>query len=249
MPEPSRYVPLSLPRRWMRELLFFTPGPYVTGGSSVLRLADVVAARRKHQPLIGWNAILLKGIALTAQRYPELKRCYMAVPSAHFYQHPHCVASIVVERDWEGERAPFFDQIDAPEHRPLRELDGMLRALKTLPLETVSGFRRLIRYARLPQPLRRLMFRLGYQFSGELRSRFFGTFLLNSISSRHGHTTQAVTPMATTFFYGPVEPNGHMTIQIFFDHRVMDGAAAGRLLVELNGVLCKDIVAELNALD
>jgi pyruvate/2-oxoglutarate dehydrogenase complex dihydrolipoamide acyltransferase (E2) component len=82
-----------------------------------------------------------------------------------------------------------------------------------------------------------------------MRSRYFGTFLLNSISSRHGRTTQAVSPISTTFFYSPVEPDGRMSIQIFFDHRIMDGASAGRLLAELNAFLCEDIVAELDALD
>jgi hypothetical protein len=239
---------MSLPRRWMGEISFFGLRSCITGGSFVLHVAEVAAARRKHQPLISWGAILLKGIALTAQRFPELKRCYMPLPWPHFYQHSHCVAAVVIERQWAGENAPFFDQIQEPEHQTLLELDSALQALKSLPIEMVGSFRRLLRLARLPWPLRRLVFRFGFRGSGRLRSRYIGTFTLNSISSRHGYTTQAVTPLST-FFYGPVGPGGKMSVQMYFDHRVMDGATAGRLLVELNAILRREIVAELNALD
>jgi hypothetical protein len=242
----SRYIPMSLPRRWMHEAAFFGARSCMTGGSSILHVAELAAARRKQQPLISWNAILLKGIALTARRFPELKRSYMPLPWPHFYQHPHCVAALVVERQWQGELAPFFDQIRAPEQQSLRELDRRVRELKSAEIEAIGGFRRLLRVARMPFLLRRLVFRLGLIGSGRVRSRYMGTFVLNSISSRHGYTTQATTPLST-FFYSSPRLNGEMPIQIFFDHRLMDGATAGRLLVELDSILRRELVAELNA--
>lgn len=242
-----RYVRLSLPRLWMRELTYFATRPPIGGGTSLLSIEVVAAARRSRQPLISWGAIMLKAITLVAQRHPELKRCYMPLPWAHFYQHPVCIATVVVERQWRGENAVFFHQIHAPEHKSLQEIDHVLRGLKERPVETVGSYRRLIRVTRFPAPLRRLVWRFGLYVSGRLRSRYIGTFMVNSVPSRHASTTQSMTPMSISFFYGSVRPNGDMPIQIFFDHRVIDGATATRLLTELNATLRREIVAELNA--
>jgi hypothetical protein len=241
-----RYVPLSLPRLWMRDLVYFATRPPIAGGTSLLRVAPVSAARRNGRP-IAWDAILVKAIALTARRFPELKRCYMPLPWGHFYEHPHCVATIVMERQWQGEHAVFFDQMRAPEEKSLLEIDKSMRNAKKVPPESLGSFRRLVRITRLPFPLRRLVWRFGLYGSGRLRSRYIGTFMVNSVPVRRGFTTQSMTPLSVSFFYGAVGPNGDMPIQIFFDHRVMDGAAATRLLAELNVVLCQEIVAELSA--
>jgi hypothetical protein len=243
----SRYVSLSLSRLWMREVAYFATRPPVTGGTSVVRIKEVAAARRNQQPLLSWGAILIKAIALVAQHFPELKRSYMPLPWPHFYQHPYCIATIVVERDWRGASAVFFDQIVAPENKSLREIDAELRGLKERPIMSVGAFRRLIRLTHLPPPLRRTVWRFGLYASGRLRSRYFGTFALNSVPARHGFTTQSMTPLSASFFYGFIGPKGDLPIQIFFDHRVMDGATAARLFSELNVVLRRDIVAELAA--
>jgi hypothetical protein len=242
----SRYVSLSLPRRWVRDVTYFGTRPPITGGTSLLRVARVAAARRDSQPLIAWGAILMKAIGLTSRRYPELRRAYMPLPWGHFYEHPHCVATMVLERQWRGERAVFFNQITAPEEKSLQEIDDAMRAAAKMPVESLGGFRRLIRISRLPWPVRTLIWRLALYGSGRLRSHYLGTFAINSVPARRGFTTQSMTPVSIAFFYGPVGPSGDMPIQIFFDHRIMDGAAATQLLAELNAILCEEIVAELN---
>jgi len=243
----SRYIRLSLPRLWMRDLTYFATRPPIGGGTTLLNVEAVAAARRSQKPLISWSAIMVKAIALVAERHPELKRCYMPLPCGHFYQHPHCVATVVVERQWRGENAVFFHQISAPEHRSLREIDRMLRGLKEQPVEAIGSYRRLIRVTRIPAPLRRLVWRFGLYASGRLRSRYFGTFMINTVLSRRGGTTQSMTPMSVSFFYGSARPSGEMPLQIFFDHRVMDGVTATRLTIELDATLRREIVAELNA--
>src|SRR5689334_10507489 len=100
-----RYVRLSLPRLWMRDVVYFGAKSMIVGGSVTLRLAPLVAARRNSQPLVSWSAILIKAIALTSQKWPELRRAYVAFPWPHLYEHPHCVATVVVEREWRGSRA------------------------------------------------------------------------------------------------------------------------------------------------
>src|SRR5262245_21332971 len=124
-----RYVRLSLPRLWVRDVVRFG-NKFAIGMSTSIRVSAVMEARRKPQPLISWSAILIKAIALTSRKWPELRRSYIAFPWPHLYDHPHCVATVVVEREWHGEQAVFFDQIPAPESRPLREIDRVVESLK-----------------------------------------------------------------------------------------------------------------------
>jgi hypothetical protein len=64
--------------------------------------------------------------------------------------------------------------------------------------------------------------------------------------SRRLRTTQSTTLVTISFEYGPTEPDGQMPLQIFIDHRVIDGVAVHRLCADLRSVLNHDIVAELN---
>jgi hypothetical protein len=243
----SRYVALTLPRRWIRDLVYFGTKSMVVGGWVSIEVAAVAAARRKNQPLISWNAILVKALAITSNRWPELRRVYIPFPWPHLYQHPECVVSIVLEREWRGERAVFFDQIQGPEHLSLRNIDATLRGMKRAKIESLGGYRRLIRITRLPYPLRRLLWRLALYCSGRLKSRYFGTISLNSPSVRRLRMTQSVTPVTLSFEYGAFLPNGEMPLQVFMDHRVIDGLSLSRLCSDLEAVLNHDIVAELEA--
>jgi hypothetical protein len=242
-----RYVRLTLPRLWIRDTVYFGTKSMNVGGSTVLRVSAVMAARRNNQPLVSWNAILIKALALTSKKWPQLKRAYIAFPWPHLYEHPHCVATVVVEREWQGARCVFFDQIHAPESKSLRELDQELTGIKNLKIEAVGGFRRLIRITRLPLPLRRLIWLIALRGSGRLKSRYFGTFSINSLTSRHGRTTQSVSPVTVSFEYAPIQPGGDMPFQIFVDHRVMDGVTVHRLCADLQAILDGTIVDELNA--
>jgi len=241
----SRYVGLTLPRKVMRDVLQWAPTSHIVGATRFIDVAAVALARRAHQPSIAWGAIFLKAVALAAERFPELRRSYIPLPWPHFYEHPTCVAAIVVERQWRGERAVFADQILAPDRKTLLELDGTLRGLKELPVEAVGGYRRILRFARYPRPLRWLLLWLALYGSGRLRSRYIGTFVVNSIPVRRFYVTQSRTLPAMSFFYGPIEPNGEMPVTFFWDHRVIDGVRISRLLSAITTALNHEIIAEL----
>jgi hypothetical protein len=242
-----RYVRLSLSRLWMRDLVHFGSKAMVVGGVTSLRVSDVAEARRSQQPLITWNAILIKAIGLAAQKWPQLKRAYIPFPWPHLYEHPHSIVSVVMEREWRGEHSVFFDQIHAPENKSLREIDRELSGMKRLAVEAVGGFRRLIRITRYPPPFRRMIWRLALYGSGRMKSRYFGTFSLNSLMSRRLRTTQSTTLVTMSFEYGPIGPDGQMPFQIFIDHRVMDGVTVHRLCADLQSILSQNIVAELHS--
>jgi hypothetical protein len=231
----------------MRDVVHFGH-KFAVGGSTSVRVSAVMEARRKHQPLISWSAILIKATALTSRKWPELRRAYVAFPWPHLYEHPHCVATVVVEREWHGERAVFFDQIPAPESQSLRDIDRVVESLKGLKIELVGGYRRLIRITRYPFLLRRLIWLIALYGAGRLKSKYFGTFSINSIPSRHARITQSATPVAVSFVYGPIGPDDRIPIQVFFDHRVMDGQSLHRLGADMQAILNQDIVDELNSL-
>ena len=240
-----RYVSLTLPRRWMGDVVHFGLRSHVVGGNRIINVSAAAAARRARGRPVGWGAILIRALGLVAQRWPELRRAYLPYPWPHLYEHPHCVATAVIERLWRGEHAVFFEQIPAPELRSVFEIDRLLREMKTAPVERVGGYRRLIRFARLPTPLRRLIFWLALSWWGRKRSRYFGTFSINSIPARRTWIMQSTTPLTFSLFYGVVEPNGDMMVQILVDHRVIDGMAVARLVSDLQAILDNELVAEL----
>ncbi len=245
MPWFPRSRTLTLPRSWMRDFVHFGMKSHVVGGSRVFNIKPVALARRAQKPPISWSAILLRALALMEQRWPQLRQSYLPYPWPRIYQHPHAVATIVIEREWCGEHAVFFGRIKAPEQRSLREIDNVVRKLKTAPVESIRDYRRIIGNARLPFPLRRLLWWIGLYWSGRRRSSYFGTYALNSIPARGTEVSQSTTPLAVAFFHAPVEPSGNTKVQVFFDHRVLDGRTMHRILCDLETTLNRDIVAEL----
>jgi hypothetical protein len=164
------------------------------------------------------------------------------------YEHPHSVASIVVEREWKGNAAVFFDRIYQPEEQSLREIDSHFHIMKRVSVEVLGSYRHMIRIASYPLPLRRLLWHIALKGSGRMRTKYFGTFSINSVGGRYGQPTQSMTLQSMSWFYGRIRPDGSMPLHCFFDHRVIDGASVARMVSEIERTLNHDIVAELHAL-
>jgi len=240
-----RYVRLSLPRLWVRDIVHFAKKSDVVGGNGVMNIAPLVEARRAARSRVNRTTLLTRGLALVARNRPELRQSYIPFPVGHIYQHPKSVATIVVERGWRGESAVFVDQIQAPEDLSLDEIDALYRGMRQRPIESVGGFRRLIRVTRLPLPIRRGLWRLALYGSGDLHSRYFGTFSVNSIPAPRTEAMQSVTPITMSVTHGYLESNGDMPLQILVDHRVIDGMGLVRIARELEAVLNEQLAAEL----
>jgi hypothetical protein len=240
----SRYRSVPLHRRWVNDIIHFGKKSHVIGCNWRINLAPVLAARAAHQPAIGWTAMWIKALAVVSQRHAELRTAYLPFPWARLYVHPDCVCTIAIERTWRGAAAVFFAQFRRPEALSLSELDNWLRRFKQEPVESFGSFRRIIRYARPPVLVRRLIWSLVLYWSGPLRAKNLGTCALNPFPTG-GSVTQSATPLSFLLYYGLVEPNGDTQVQILFDHRVMDGIDAYRILRNIEAVLNREIVAEL----
>lgn len=216
-----------------------------------MQLAPVAAARAdaKARPAgrIGWAACFVRGFALLAAERPVLRRCHLSFPFARHYEHFESVASVVVDRDWRDERATFYCTMRHPEQRSLAEIQERLDRAKSGPLEATGSYRLMLRLARYPAPLRRILWWAAMELSGMLHARRVGTFALSSIAHTGSELVWILSPAASTLSYGPIGADGAMDVRLFFDHRVFDGALAGEALQALEEILNSRIAAELRA--
>lgn len=246
MSQPSgRYVPLSLPRRFICDLLHFARQVPSVPVERHMDLSLLVAARQAAMPRPSWCAIFTKAYGRVCATFPELRRAYLSFPWPHFYEHPITVASIAVERRLGGESAVFFAHLRQPETRGLRELDAELRRCKEQPIESLSSFRRILMVSRLPRPLRRLIWWIGLNTWGRKRAHYLGTYGVSVYAGLGAASLHPLSPLTSALNYGVITNKGTVDVRIIYDHRVMDGSTVARALQELERVLNCEIVAEL----
>ena len=241
----GRYVPMSLPRKWICDVMNLASRVPTVAASRTLRVRALVGARKEAKLTISWSALVIKAMALVSMRQPELRWAYMPYPWPHFYEAPYSVVTLVVEREYFGENAVFFATMLHPERLSLAAIQTKLDAYRSAPIESIGPFRRLIRNTRLPRPIRRFLLKFGMFGSGLLRARMFGTCSVNTGAFLRTSMVQTSIPITSGLFYDGVNRDGEMLAQLAFDHRVMDGCSAARALGALESVLNGEILAEL----
>ena len=83
-----------------------------------MSLQPVVSARAACDDRPRWTAIFVKAYALVASEFPELRRAYVKIPWPSLYEYPLSNASIIIERDYEGEASLFSILIKDPTDAP-----------------------------------------------------------------------------------------------------------------------------------
>jgi hypothetical protein len=244
----GRNLRLSLPRRFICDLLHFARHVPSIPVQRRLNLAAVVEARQAACPRPSWAAIFMKAYSFVCAARPELRRSYLSFPVPHLYEHPTSVASVAIERRIGDEDAVLFGHISGAERHSLSELHGRLTALKELPLEQIGAFRRVLRISAWPRPLRRLVWWLGLNVFGRKRAHFLGTFGISTYAALGASSLHPLSPLTTTLNYGVIDADGGVDVRLIYDHRVMDGSTVARALSDLERVLQHEIVAELRYL-
>jgi hypothetical protein len=248
MAERERYLPLSLPRRLVNDMLHFAGRVPSVPVERLIHVRGVQNIRKRLPQRLGWCALFLRAYGLVASRFPELRRAYLDFPKPRLYEHPHNIASLAVERYYRGEYEVFFGQIRAPENQSLVALEGHVRHYKDSPVDQVSLYRRALRVSRFPGPVRRLLWWYALNLSGPGRARRLGTFGLSTYSSLGAHSLHPLSPLSTTLNYGPVREDGTVSVRIVYDHRTMDGGTVARALAALEEVFNKEIPQEMSRL-
>jgi hypothetical protein len=210
-----------------------------------MNLRELVQARLGAEPKPSWCAIFTLAYARLAAARPELRRAYLSFPVPHLYEHPLNVASVAVERTFEGEAAVFFTLIKAPESKSLLDLERQLREAKERPVEDIGSFRRILTLSSLPLPLRRLAWWFGLNVWGRKRAHYMGTFGVSVYSGLGAASLHPLSPLPTTLNYGVIDADGNVDVRLIYDHRVMDGGTVARCLADMEQVLCGPILEEL----
>jgi hypothetical protein len=243
----GRALKLSGPRRLVCDLMRFSIGVPRVSVQRQMNLAPLQNARRSAESRPSWTVLFLKGYALLAMETPELRRAYVKLPRPQLYEYPGNIASIAHEREYDGERAVLLSVIKNPERRTIGELAASIEAARTRPVLEVKEFRRALKIARAPAPIRWLLMWLGLNL-GRQRARHFGTFQLSVYSGLGAESLNPLTPLTTLLNYGPINEDGSVTVRIHYDHRVMDGANVARALERFERILNGEIAAEVTSL-
>ena len=228
----------------MVDLLHFASGVPTVPVQRRMALGSVAEARTRSTARPCWPALFLKAYATVVREMPALRRAYVKLPWTHLREYPRSVASVAVERDWEGEPCVFFGRIGDPATLPLGELHERIRALAEAPVGSVKSYRRMLRLAALPRPLRRAMMWLGLNLP-RTRPGQFGTFGLSVYSSLGAESLHPLSPLTTTLTYGPIGADGGVDVRLVYDHRVLDGATVARALARIESVMRGAILTEL----
>ncbi len=115
---------------------------------------------------VSWIALFAKAYGLAARRHVHLRRNWLTFPWARIYEHPHSECVVLVERDWQGEEIVLGAKVRAPEDAAVAEIDRHIRRFRSEPVASISPFRQMLRIARYPALIRRLIFWSSLNCSG-----------------------------------------------------------------------------------
>lgn len=237
---------LSLGRRLIGEVCHFTLRTPNGVMERQMMLDPVIAARAAASNPPSWIVLFAKAFALAAVEIPELRRTYVRLPFPGLYEHPTSVATITVEREVEGEPVPLFARLKHPELLPLAELDARLREIRAAPLGSVREFRYALTIARLPLPLRRLMWWIGLN-RGHSRMTYFGSFGISVTAPFGAEVVYAVSPLSYLMTFGLIRAGQPTTVRMSFDHRITDGTTICRAFLRIETLLNTVLADELRA--
>jgi hypothetical protein len=249
MPQPKCHRQrLSLGRRFLCDYTHFSHGKHMAAAERLMRLPDVVAARREATPRPCWAAIMTKAFALAARNHPEMRQAYFACPWGHIGEYESQIASVIVNRQVDDDSVMLLAPLVHPDSQLLRALDQHLRRYNAEPVANIRIFRQALLVSRLPLLVRRLLWWLALHVLPRRRARHFGTFGVTTMSPFGARTVQVPSLWSALLHYGPIDEAGEVSVGLAFDHRVMDGAVVGFTLLEMEQVLHHQIVAELRTM-
>ncbi len=130
----------------------------------------------------------------------------------------------------------------------LIELQERYDYFRHTPIEEIKQFRHQINFARAPALLRRMGWFLMSELWPAKRASHMGTMGMSFSGYKSSYGCQHLGPMTTILGVDPTPRRGVSRLVLTFDHRVMDGLPATRVLSKIQNVMNTSIQAELAAL-
>jgi hypothetical protein len=243
----GHFVPITGPRRFIIDLIHFANQVPSVPVSRVIDISPLREPRSAHPMRPSWQIVFMKAYALVARDHPPLRRALLNFPHPRLYEHPQSTCALAMERLHDGEDGIFVGLFRAPEAQSLGQLQAGLDFYKHQPLEQVGFFRQALRISRVPTPIRHFLWWTTLHVSGWKRAKRFGTFGLSSYGALGAESLHPISPLTTTLTYGPISAEGHVTVKLIYDHRVLDGAYIARRLQDIESALIGSILEELRA--
>ena len=240
----GRSVPITPARAFIGDLLHFSKAIPTVPVQRGMNVAALAAARAVHPDRPSWTAIFTKAFALVAAERPALRRAHLSLPWPRQVEYPASVASIALERDWQGERVLLCARVREPERLKLAELSAIVRKWQSDPLGERREFRRMLALGRCPTMVRRALWRVALD-SARWRARCIGTFAVTSYAALGAESLHPLAPQTLALSYGMIAADGSVAVRLVYDHRVLDGADVARALAALDESLHGAVLAEL----
>jgi len=241
----GRYLPLSLPRRMVCDLLHFGKQIPTVPVQRHMNLAVLRDARAGAPVRVSWTVLFTKAYAMLARDLAVLRQVYVSFPWDRVYEHPYSSPSISIESEYKGEKVVYGAIFRAPEGQPLAALHEQLEKFRTRPIEAYGHFRKSLWITRLPRFLRRCLWWYALNVDGAKRAKYLGTFGVSVYSALGAESLHPIAPWTTTLNYGVMAADGGVPVRIVYDHRLMDGATVARALAQLEEILNGPIAREL----
>lgn len=201
--------------------------------------------RRISRPRISWNVLYMKAYAEVAAETPELRQCYVRFPRPHLYQHHDVVCMLTLSRKHEGQERLFFARFNNPQEDGLDELQQRYDYLRQAPVEEIKQFRHQIRFASMPRFLRRCGWWVMFNLWPAKRSSHIGTMAMSLSGYKGSFGTRHLGPLTSILGTDPVPRKGKSHLTLTFDHRVLDGVPATRILNQIQKRLTTTVAEEL----
>ena len=244
----GKRIALSNGRRLVDDVIRMANQTPLAGLSGDFDFSNIAKYRRMSRPKIAWNVLFMKAYAQVCRKMPELQQCYASFPWGHLYQHDKPICMITIAREYQGEERLFFARFHSPDYYSLPELQAKYDRFRKAPVESIKQFRHQIKFAKAPSLVRRMAWWTLHNVWPEKRATHMGTFGM-SFSGHHGvYGNQHLGPSTTTLGVDPMPRRGQSRIVLTFDHRVLDGTPATRVISLLQRTMDTRIQRELAAL-
>jgi len=138
----GRSIAISPYRQLVCDLMHFSAQVPAVCAERRMNLSDLVQARSKATVRPSYTTIFAKAYGLLSQQYPELRRSYLKFPWPHFYEHPHSIVALNVERRLPEEDVVLFCLVRGPENRTFEEIEAIVRHHREAPIEKLRSYQR-----------------------------------------------------------------------------------------------------------
>ena len=242
----GKSYPVPSDRRLMCDLMSLQREIPAVPYRKSMALARLYAARKRCPTRISWVVLFIKGLTRMSEEFPVLRRAYMPGLTPRIYEHPSCIANLALERSQNQSSRLFFARFHQPESKSLLQIQRQLIRFQNEPLPRHFGDQ--LRISKFPWPIRHLILRAQFCFSGRRRAKRLGTIGITTLAAQGIEIEKPICPIPFIFTYGQINSQIECPVTFCADHRLIDGMAVSEILSRMEIVLNNDIADELDTI-